>query len=156
MSSRRRWWQRHETDRHIEATPEAPSAEAPREEEVEDLKNEIAELRHDADVLRQRLKEAEVRLSSLADDAEERARTTEAVLTWCEEQEVVLAKHRDVVAAMGAATRILHTEGSVVDDDAGVNSSDQPSADDRRAPLRRPPRPPRWGESGDRGGSSPG
>jgi chromosome segregation ATPase len=94
---------------------------------VEELKNEIAELRHDADELRQRLKEAEVRLSSLADDAEEHARMTEAVLTWCEEQEIVLAKHRDVVAAMGAATRILQTEGAADDADAAMSSSDQPS-----------------------------
>jgi chromosome segregation ATPase len=107
---------------------------------VEELKNEIAELRQDADELRQRLKEAEVRLSSVADDAEEQARTTEAVLTWCEEQELVLARHRDVVAAMGAATRMLQTEGAADDADAGKNSSDQPSADGPRAPLRRPPR----------------
>jgi chromosome segregation ATPase len=96
---------------------------------VEELKNEIAELRQDTDELRQRLKEAEVRLSSLADDAEERARTTEAVVTWCEEQESVLARHRDVVAAMGAATRILQTEGATDDADAGVSSSDRPSED---------------------------
>src|SRR5207302_4939103 len=124
-----------------------------RGEEVEELKNEIAELRHDADELRQRLKEAEVLLSSLADDAEEQARATGAVLTWCEEQEVVLAKHRDVVAAMGAATRILQTEGAADDADAEMNASDQPSTHDPRAPLRPPPR---WGESGDRGGASPG
>jgi chromosome segregation ATPase len=155
MSPRRRWWQRHEPDHRVESTPGSHGAEAPREDEVEELKNEIAELRHDADELRQRLKEAEVQLSSLADDAEERARTTEAVLTWCEEQETVLAKHRDVVAAMGAATRILQTEGSVVDDDADMNASARPSADDRRAPLRRPPRPPRWDES-DGGESRPG
>jgi chromosome segregation ATPase len=96
---------------------------------VEELKNEVAELRQDADELRQRLKEAEVRLSSLADDAEERARTTEAVLTWCEEQETVLARHRDVVAAMGAATRILQTEGAIDDAGGGVSASDQPSAE---------------------------
>jgi chromosome segregation ATPase len=143
MSPRRRWWQRHEPDRHAEATPKAPSADAPRGaevEEVEELKNEIAELRQDSDELRQRLKEAEALVSSLADDAEEQARTTQAVLTWCEEQEIVLARHRDVVAAMGAATRILQTEGAADDSDGGINSPDQPSADDPRPPLGRPPR----------------
>lgn len=140
MSPRRRWWQRHEPDHHVEATPNAPSAEAPRGEEVEELKNEIAELRQDADELRQRLKEAEALVNSLVDDAEEQARTTQAVLTWCEEQEIVLARHRDVVAAMGAATRILQTEGAADDADAGMNSSDQASADDPRPSLSRPPR----------------
>jgi predicted nucleic acid-binding Zn-ribbon protein len=140
MSPRRRWWQRHEPDHHVEATPRAPTAVAARGEEVEELKNEVAELRQDADELRQRLKEAEVLLSSLADDAEERARTTEAVVTWCEEQETVLAKHRDVVAAMGAATRILQTEGAPDDAGAELSSFDQRSSDEPRAPLRPPPR----------------
>jgi hypothetical protein len=57
-----------------------------------------------------------------------------------------------VVAAMGAATRMLHTEGAADHADAGVSSSDQPSADGPRAPLGRPPR---WGNTGDRGGASP-
>lgn len=148
MSPQRRWWRRREPDQRVEVTPRAtgevtPRAtetEGPREEEVEDLKNEVAELRADADELRQRLKEAEARLTSLADDAEEQARTTEAVLTWCEEQENVLARHRDVVAAMGAATRFLQTEGAVRDRDADTSSSDQPPAEDPSAPFDGPPR----------------
>jgi chromosome segregation ATPase len=105
---------------------------------VEELKNEVAELRQDADELRQRLKEAEVRLSSVADDAEEQARTTQAVLTWCEEQEIVLARHRDVVAAMGAATRMLQTEGAADDGDAGMKFEEERAVGDLRTP--KPPR----------------
>jgi chromosome segregation ATPase len=79
-------------------------------EEVEELRNEIAELRQEADELRYRLKESEARLGTVEDDSEDRAQTIDTLLEWCQEQEAVLAKHRDVVSAIGAAARLVEKD----------------------------------------------
>ena len=112
-SSRQAWWRRHRSDpaeSRVEADRTGSDKAGVTAEEVEELRNEIAELRHEADELRQRLKESEVRLGTVEDDSDDRGRTVDTLLEWCQEQEAVLAKHRDVVAAMGAAARLLETD----------------------------------------------
>ena len=78
--------------------------------EVEELRSEIAELRQEADELRSRLKESEARIGTLEDDSDDRARTIDTLLEWCQEQEAVLARHRDVVSAMGAAASVVEKD----------------------------------------------
>jgi chromosome segregation ATPase len=109
-SSRQSWWRRDRNDpaeSHVEADPTGPDKTVATAEEVEELRNEIAELRQQADELRFKLKESEARLGTVEDDSHERGQTIDTLLEWCQEQEAVLAKHRDVVAAMGAAARLL-------------------------------------------------
>ena len=112
-TSARSWWRRRRQEPEGSGADKGRTAsdrEVATAEEVEELRNEIAELRHEADELRQRLKESEVRLGTVEDDSDDRGRTVDTLLEWCQEQEAVLAKHRDVVAAMGAAARLLETD----------------------------------------------
>lgn len=127
----RRWRRGH---RHVAAQnqgrgdPTAPDESVTTAEEVDELANEIAELRHQADDLRHQLKETEARLGAVEDDSEEQARIIDTLLDWCHEQESVLAQHRDVVAAMGAATRILERDAPLSEREPAVKPADeQPS-----------------------------
>jgi septal ring factor EnvC (AmiA/AmiB activator) len=95
-------------------------------EEIEELVNEIAELRQQADELRQQLKETEARLGTVEDDNEEQARIIDTLLDWCHEQESVLGQHRDVVAAMGAAAKVLEKGAPPGDLDSAVNQDNEP------------------------------
>lgn len=113
----------------VSAVARVPDKVVVEAEEVEELSNEIAELRQQADELRHQLKETDARLRTVEDDSQEQARIIDTLLAWCNEQESVLAQHRDVVAAMGAAARILE-KGAFQDDvESGVNRDEaQPSA----------------------------
>ena len=112
-TSARSWWRRRRQEPEGSGADKGRTAsdrEVATAEEVGELRNEIAELRQQADELRQRLKDSEARLGTLEDDGDERARTIDTLFEWSQEQEAVLAKHRDVVAAMGAAARILEKD----------------------------------------------
>jgi chromosome segregation ATPase len=106
-------WRRHRRDQaehQVEADATVSDKEVATAAEVEELRNEIAELRREADELRYRLKESEARLGTIEDASDERARIIDTLLEWCQEQETVLGKHRDVVAAMGAAARLVEED----------------------------------------------
>jgi predicted nucleic acid-binding Zn-ribbon protein len=108
----------------------APSDEAvATADEVEELRNEIAELRQEADELRYRLKESEARLGTVEEDSDERARIIDTLLEWCQEQETVLGKHREVVAAMGAAARLVEQDAFADDLEPLPPPPSRPSAE---------------------------
>ncbi len=128
-TSGRSWWRRRRQEPEESGVDKGRTAQdrvGATAEEVEELRNEIAELRQQADELRQRLKDSEARLGTLEDDGDERARTIDTLFEWSQEQEAVLAKHRDVVAAMGAAARILEKDPPAGDLEAGPKDG-QPS-----------------------------
>ena len=109
-SSRLRQRQRDRVESQVEVDRTASSEAVATADEVEELRNEITELRQEADELRHSLKETEARLGTVEDDSDERARIIDTLLQWCEEQETVLGKHRDVVAAMGVAARLVERD----------------------------------------------
>jgi transposase-like protein len=124
----RRWHRQEPGESQVETGSTAHDREAATKE-VKELENEVAELHEQADELRLQLKESEARLGAVEDDGREQARTIDMLLAWCQEQEAVLAQHRDVVAAMGAAARTVEKDAFLGGPEPELTShEEQPTA----------------------------
>jgi hypothetical protein len=121
----RRWHREEPAESQVETGATAPDREAATAKIVKELENEVAELREQADELRLQAKENEARLGAVEDDSREQTRTIDMLLAWCQEQEAVLAQHRDVVAAMGAAARIVEKDAFLGDPESELKSHEE-------------------------------